>query len=150
MRFDDKIYVKEDALFCMQCFDKTEKICHLNNTFYNYCYNSNSALNNKNFKKELTSLDAMSKMIEILKNNNINNYLQEECDYIGRLYNYKSILKKEKVCVDFSSYEERVKQYLNEGLLRKNISFKNKLKVILATKFTKLYLLIINLKNKIG
>mgnify|MGYP003302353025 CR=1 FL=1 len=148
IRFNEKIFIKEDALFCLEYFNDIKKISHINKALYNYCFNDESALNNRNIKKDITSLDASSRMIEILKNNNINNYLIEECHYICRFYKYKYIIEKEKIDIDLSNYEKQVGQYLNDGLLNKKIGLKNKFKVLLATKFYKIYIFFIKMKDR--
>ena len=149
IRFNEKIFIKEDALFCIEYYNNTETICRMDKALYNYCFNANSTLNTKNIKKELTSLDATSKIINILKKNNINIYLNEECNYVGRFYKYKYDVEKEKLNIDISTYEKQVMYYLREGLLKKKVGFKNKLKILLSTKFNKLYISFIKIRDKV-
>lgn len=148
IRFDSNIYIREDALFLFECIEKIDKICYLNECLYFYQMDSNSTLHQNNIRKMISSLDATAKMIEILKNNQINNYLEEQCNYICRFYKYKSRLEEEKIKIDLSKYEQHVKEYLNDNLLSKNIGLKNRIKVLMATRLNNMYSLFIKIKDR--
>ena len=148
IKFSEDIYIKEDVLFLFECINNLNKVSYIKENLYFYDMRETSALHKVNYQKEITSLNAISKMIEILKSNQINNYLEEQCNYICRFYKYKSRLGEEKIKVDLSKYEQQVKEYLNDNLLNKNIGLKNRIKVLMATRFNKLYCLLIKIKDR--
>ena len=129
--FDNNIKVTEDGLFVMNCVDRAKLISYVNKNMYCYdCTNQNSTLHSKNIEKFITSLDAKKEMISILKKNNIDAYIQEECDYIGNLYKYFAKAKNRKN-INFEKYKLVAKRYINDGLIKNKIGIKNKLKVII-------------------
>lgn len=129
--FDTNIKVTEDGLFVMNCVDRANLISYVNKNMYCYdCTNQNSTLHSNNIEKFITSLDAKKEMISILKRNNIDAYIQEECDYIGNLYKY-FIKSKDSKNINFEKYKKVAKSYINDGLIKNKIGLKNKFKVII-------------------
>ena len=142
IRFREDISIREDALFCAEAFDNSKKICHLKKMPYNYYYREGSALNSKNLNKEITKLLANSEIIKILKKNNVNIFIEQEIQYICNFYKLKKEIEKRKLDINLTKYEEKVNEYLKEDICGKKITLRNKIKVILATKFTNIYFFI--------
>ena len=84
IKFDKKLLVGEDALFCMQCSTYMKKICLLDKPLYNYRFNNQSLVRkfDKNYaNKYLNSMKETEKyLFDKYKNNikiseKINNYI---------------------------------------------------------------------------
>lgn len=142
IRFREDISIREDALFCAEAFDNSKKICHFKKMPYNYYYREGSALNSKNLNKDITKLLANSEIIKILKKNNVNIFIEQEIQYICNFYKLKKEIEKRKLDINLTKYEEKVNEYLKEDICGKKITLRNKIKVILATKFTNIYFFI--------
>lgn len=147
IRFDETIKIYEDALFVFTCLDKIEKVSFVKDDLYCYVVTrEDSALHKFNIKSKITILEAMIKMDEILNQNDISERFFQQADFIGRVYLYENLAKKEKLKLDFNKYKEEARRYLKNGLLKQKIGFRNKLKIIIATHFTKQYVKIVSRK----
>ena len=131
MKFNPNIKISEDGLFVMQYINKVEKIACVNENLYYYnCMNENSTLNSNSIEKLVTSLEARRRIIEIFKQNKVEEYLQEECNYIGSLYKYINRARSNPN-IDFSTYKKVAKRYIEDGLLKQKLGVKNKIKVFI-------------------
>lgn len=142
IKFDENIKIYEDALFCFQMIENVNSISFCKNNLYFYTDREGSTLMEENIKSKVTTLIAMEKINKILEKNDIQERFQQQCDYIGRVYLYEEISKNQNNNINFSTYKDIAKKYLRDGLLKEKIGLKNKVKVILAVYFTKLYLMI--------
>ncbi len=131
LRFNLEISIYEDALFNFEYLDRINKIAFVKECLYFYDVSrESSTLHENNIKKKITILDSMIKIIKILEKNNIKELYNQQCIFIGRVYNYEKIARKEKLEIDFSLYKNFVKEYVSKGLLKKRIGIRNKIKVI--------------------
>ncbi len=139
IKFHSNIPIYEDLLFNYQIALNTNiHYSYIDTPLYYYIQNNTSAIHQNNIQKRVSSLEALSNIVDILKKLNNNNYLKYECNYIGNYCKYKEIIKRENLDIDLTKQKKIARNYLNEGLFRKNIGIKNKIKIILLTKIKKL------------
>lgn len=127
--FEESIYVKEDALFVFQYLDLISSVSYINIPLYNYVQQELSVLHSNSLSKYVTSLDAMMKIIEILKKKKIDEYIHEECNFIGNYFKIRKRLNVEKINLDVSRFDKVINNYLDDGLLQK-AKLKDKVKIL--------------------
>ena len=69
--FTEDVFVGEDMLFCLKCFEKVNKIIYGNKIKYHYIYNFSSATKNSFNIKKLTYFKAIDDFIKYTENNNL-------------------------------------------------------------------------------
>jgi glycosyltransferase involved in cell wall biosynthesis len=71
IKFDEDIQFCEDLLFCCQAISQSKKISYENTGLYHYFINENSVSKNKFSSKKMTSLNALEKIISLIKNDDL-------------------------------------------------------------------------------
>lgn len=137
VKFNKQIKIYEDLLFNINIVYNSNspvKYSYINEPLYYYEQRNGSAMNSTDYKRNIYSFEALEKIISLLKAMNNNYYINYECNYIG---NILKLSKERKQFEQLKKYINMAKNYSKYDLNWNNLSFKNKIKLILfKLKFT--------------
>lgn len=139
--FDENITISEDLLFNCEYISKIEKGIYDSQKLYNYIQRSDSSYNGEFNIKWFTVLDAYKKILDIYAYNHLE-------DYIGIKYNFlvANLTLKEKIVngeyknIKIKNIENNINRYLKDILNSNYINNVEKIKIIIKSKFMKLFI----------
>jgi glycosyltransferase involved in cell wall biosynthesis len=139
IKFESNISYAEDVLVYFQILNRAEKVVFEKSYLYFHRNRKDSLSYRLDIKRYPDNLEVMSNLNKILEHNEIENRFYVQAEFVRNLMNYEYEAKSKNVNLNFSKYKKIANQYLEEGLLKKNIGLKRRASVIFALYFKKIY-----------
>lgn len=145
--YSEDIHFYENLIFFLENSEDVKKYSVIHKPLYNYNINESSAIHSKKYNpKKISILNALIKIIEIVdkKYKTFYKYI-----YIIKYYEAKFNLKHYKINdVNIEEHYIKVKKYYDEIRKSKELTTKNKIKMIIVRKFNIFYYLIKSIQSK--
>ena len=144
IRFIAEVHIWEDLLFNYQILANNQvRYSYINEPLYYYVQREKSLLHGGSHMSCYTELKAIEFIIEHLMKKDIALANRKKVEYILTVKNIEQKYAKNSLMlnkISIKEYMERVNYYLKNGLLKEKIGIKNKIKIIMAVYFPKMYI----------
>ncbi len=149
--FDTEITIGEDLLFNVKVAKNVKRISILNEYLYNYYQNPKSAYNSTYNEKKISEIYAYDKVLEIVKEKSLENLIFYKYEYLKLSIQQKQQYKVTK-CKNTEIYikiKKSIEKYYKEIMTSKQISFKQKLYILISNRCFKLLKFLKFIKNRV-
>lgn len=135
--FDEEIHVCEDLLFLASIAKNVRKVIYTTQAYYYYVQRENSTIKQLYTYKRLTNFNALKKVIEIYKNENIDVDMEFELRFLKFTSEALFLMQYLKIKDDIlkKQIKEKSKEYYKKYRKNRNINKKERLKIKLEFYF---------------
>jgi glycosyltransferase involved in cell wall biosynthesis len=133
LRFDERIHMCEDLLFCCKCLLAADGIAYLPKPLYHYMIHENGLSNSLNIERRLTERESWRQVAKLLPLE-ISRIALERLHTVA--FNIMRIAIINGTKDEVNKIRESTSPYLGSYLRNPNIAMKNKLRAILIVRFS--------------